>query len=146
MRPVRLLAATLFFFATAGVTFAQSPFAGTWKINPELSQLAGDTVSFGPGAEDSIEYKAGAIKSIGSLGLPLEGTSVFLMEIGPDGALLNLELERSAGAAVLDHTAADMIEGAAPFPPPPRESFPGPTAVLEATIAIYPGSGSALTR
>lgn len=84
--------------------------------------------------------------AVGSLGLPLEGTSVFLMEIGPDGALLNLELERSAGAAVLDHTAADMIEGAAPFPPPPRKSFPGPTAVLEATIAVYPGSGSALTR
>ena len=44
----------------------------------------------------------------------------------------------SAGAAVLDQAAADMIEGAAPFPPPPRESFPGPTAVLEATIAVYP--------
>jgi hypothetical protein len=62
MRPVRLVSATLFLLATAGVALAQSPFAGTWKINPELSQMAGDTVSFGPGAEDSIEYTAGAIK------------------------------------------------------------------------------------
>jgi hypothetical protein len=62
MRPVRLVSATLFLFATAGVALAQSPFAGRWKINPELSQMAGDTVSFGPAAEDSIEYTAGAIK------------------------------------------------------------------------------------
>jgi len=62
MGPVRFLSVTLFLLATAGTTLAQSVFAGTWKINPELSQMAGDTVSFGPAAEDSIEYTAGAIK------------------------------------------------------------------------------------
>jgi hypothetical protein len=62
MRSVRFLSVILFFFATTGIVLAQSPFAGTWKINPELSQMAGDTVSFGPAAEDSIEYTAGAIK------------------------------------------------------------------------------------
>jgi hypothetical protein len=65
MRPARLVSVSLRLFlalATAGTALAQSPFAGTWKINPELSQMAGDTVTFGPAAEDSIEYTAGAIK------------------------------------------------------------------------------------
>ena len=64
MRPVRCASLMLWLFftlATAGTAMAQSPFAGTWKINPELSQLAGDTLKFGPAAEDSIEYTAGGI-------------------------------------------------------------------------------------
>lgn len=40
---------------------AQSPFAGTWKVNQEKSQLAGDTMKFGPAAEQSIEMTAGGI-------------------------------------------------------------------------------------
>jgi hypothetical protein len=40
---------------------AQSPFAGTWKINLEKSQLAGDTMKFGPAVEQSIELVAGGM-------------------------------------------------------------------------------------
>jgi TonB family protein len=76
----------------------------------------------------------------GSLGLPLEGTSVYLIEISSDGALLGMELERSAGAAVLDQAAARMIQSAAPFPPPPPRSYPGAAVVFEATIHLFPGA------
>jgi protein TonB len=79
--------------------------------------------------------------AVGSLGLPLEGTSVYIIEIAPNGTLLNLQLERSSGAAVLDQAAARMIQSASPFPPPPRQSFPGAAIVLEATIHVFPGSG-----
>jgi hypothetical protein len=52
----------LFTLAMGSTGLAQSPFAGTWKINEELSQMAGDTMSFGPAAEDAIEYTGGGIK------------------------------------------------------------------------------------
>ncbi len=77
--------------------------------------------------------------AIGSLGLPLEGTAVYLVQIRADGALMNFELERSSGAAVLDQTALQMIKQAAPFPPPPQRDFPGPSVVLEVSIHLFPG-------
>lgn len=77
--------------------------------------------------------------AIGSLGLPLEGTAVYLVQIRADGALMNFELERSSGAAVLDQTALTMIKQAAPFPPPPQRDFPGPSVVLEVSIHLFPG-------
>jgi protein TonB len=77
--------------------------------------------------------------AIGSLGLPLEGTAVYLVQIRADGALMNFELERSSGAAVLDQTALKMIKEAAPFPPLPQREFPGPSVVLEVTIHLFPG-------
>ena len=40
---------------------AQNPFAGTWKLDQEKSQLAGDTLKFGPAQEDSIELVTGAM-------------------------------------------------------------------------------------
>jgi protein TonB len=79
--------------------------------------------------------------AIGSLGLPLEGTVVYLIEVRTDGALTNVSLERSSGAEILDQTALKMIKQAAPFPPPPRGEFPGPSAVLEVTIHLFPGMG-----
>jgi periplasmic protein TonB len=79
--------------------------------------------------------------AIGSLGLPLEGTSVYLIAVRSDGALANVVLQRSAGAPILDQTALDMIKQAAPFPPPPQREFPGPGVVLEVTIHLFPGSG-----
>jgi len=48
-------------FAAAGTAAAQSPFIGTWKLNQEKSQLAGDTMKFGPAAGDAIELVAGGI-------------------------------------------------------------------------------------
>ena len=47
--------------ATAGTAAAQNPFAGTWKLNQDKSQLAGDTMKFGPAAGDAIELTAGGV-------------------------------------------------------------------------------------
>jgi protein TonB len=79
--------------------------------------------------------------ALGSLGLQLEGTSVYLIAVRSDGALINVALERSSGAPILDQTALDMIKQAAPFPPPPQHEFPGPGIVLEVTIHLFPGQG-----
>jgi protein TonB len=79
--------------------------------------------------------------AIGSLGLPLEGTAVYLIKIRADGALTDFALERSSGAAILDQTALTMIKQAAPFPPPPQGEFPGPSVILEVTIHLFPGMG-----
>jgi len=79
--------------------------------------------------------------AIGSLGLPLEGTSVYLIAVRADGALANIVLERSSGVPLLDQTALSMIKRAAPFPPPPQSEFPGPGIVLEVTIHLFPGAG-----
>jgi hypothetical protein len=64
MRPGRFLSATtwlLMILATAGTAAAQTPFAGDWKLNQDKSQLAGDTMKFGPAAGDAIELKAGGL-------------------------------------------------------------------------------------
>jgi len=45
--------------ATASTAAAQNPFIGTWKLNQEKSQLAGDTMKFGPAASEAIELIAG---------------------------------------------------------------------------------------
>ena len=79
--------------------------------------------------------------AVGSLGLPLEGTAVYLIKIRADGALMDVALERSSGANILDQTALTMIRQAAPFPPLPQSEFPGPSVVLEVTIHLFPGMG-----
>ena len=64
MRSGRWLLATVWLFlslAAAGTAAAQNPFVGTWKLNQEKSQLAGDTMKFGPAAGEAIELKAGGI-------------------------------------------------------------------------------------
>jgi hypothetical protein len=61
MRPRYILSATLWIFLSVAGAVAQSPFAGTWKLNQEKSQLAGDVMKFGPAAEDSIELTAGGM-------------------------------------------------------------------------------------
>jgi periplasmic protein TonB len=87
------------------------------------------------------QHRSYPANAVGSLGLRLEGTSVYLIAVRADGALVNTRLERSAGADILDQTALKMIEQAAPFPPPPQNEFPGPGVVLEVTIHLFPGAG-----
>ena len=74
--------------------------------------------------------------AVGSLGLPLEGTVVYLIRIGADGRLMDFALKRSSGAAILDQAALKMIQQAAPFPPPPPND-----AVIEVTLHLFPGMG-----
>jgi len=74
--------------------------------------------------------------AVGSLGLPLEGTAVYLIRIRSDGALMDFALERSSGAPILDQTALKMIQQAAPFPPPPQND-----SVIEVSIHLFPGMG-----
>jgi protein TonB len=77
--------------------------------------------------------------AVGSLGLPLEGTAVYAIFIGPNGALLGVEIEKSAGAVVLDNAGLKMIRDAAPFPPPP--SYMSQPVVITAPIEISPAGG-----
>lgn len=61
MRSLLATLGVLVWLAAAGTAVAQNPFAGTWKLNQEKSQLAGDTMKFGPAASDAIELRAGGI-------------------------------------------------------------------------------------
>jgi hypothetical protein len=63
MRPRHLLSATVWIFLSvaAATAAAQNPFAGTWKLNQEKSQMAGDIMKFGPAAQDSIELVTGGM-------------------------------------------------------------------------------------
>jgi periplasmic protein TonB len=85
-------------------------------------------------------HRAYPANAIGPLGLRLEGTTVYLIAVRSDGALVGTHLERSSGADVLDEAALKMIEAAAPFPPTPSY-YPRPGVVLEVTIHLYPGAG-----
>jgi hypothetical protein len=60
MRPRLSLAAVWLIFCAlaAGTAAAQSPFAGTWKLNQEKSQMTGDLLKFGPAAGDAMELTA----------------------------------------------------------------------------------------
>jgi hypothetical protein len=64
MRSGRLVFAAIWLFlplAAATTAAAQNPFVGTWKLNQEKSQLAGDIMKFGPAEGDAIEQTAGGI-------------------------------------------------------------------------------------
>jgi protein TonB len=95
--------------------------------DPYLNQLWGMI-------EQHRTYPAGAV---GSLGLNLEGTATYLIEVSPAGALQAMRLERSSGASVLDDTARKMIQQAAPFPPLPGY-YPRNGVVLTVTIHLFP--------
>lgn len=86
------------------------------------------------------QHRSYPANAIGSLGLRLEGTSVYLIAVRSDGTLLGAKLERSSGADILDQTALKMIQEAAPFPPPPNY-YPRPGVILEVTIHLFPGAG-----
>jgi hypothetical protein len=62
MRPGRFLSAAFWLLITVvatGTAVAQNPFAGTWKLNQEKSQLAGDTLKFSPAEGQAMELTAG---------------------------------------------------------------------------------------
>jgi hypothetical protein len=64
MRPGRCLIAALWVFTamTAATTaMAQNPFTGTWKLNQEKSQMAGDILKFGPAQGEAIELTSGGM-------------------------------------------------------------------------------------
>ncbi len=83
------------------------------------------------------QHRSYPANAIGSLGLRLEGTVVYLIAVSPTGTLQGMRLERSSGAPVLDDAARNMIEHAAPFPPLPSY-FPHGGATLTVTIHIFP--------
>jgi hypothetical protein len=49
------------FASIAGTAAAQSIFAGTWKLNQQKSQLAGDIMKFGAAEGNAIELMAGGV-------------------------------------------------------------------------------------
>ena len=54
----------LFLAGTIGALFlcaAESPFAGTWKLNLNKSSFAGDTMTYAPGANGDMKYTAGGL-------------------------------------------------------------------------------------
>jgi hypothetical protein len=62
MRSGRWLVAAIWVFvslAASSTAVAQNPFVGTWKIDQEKSQMAGDTMKFGPAQGDAIELSSG---------------------------------------------------------------------------------------
>jgi len=75
--------------------------------------------------------------AIGSLGLHLAGTVVYLIALSPTGELRGVKLERSSGSPLLDQTALNMVQQAAPFPALPS-NYPRDGVVIESTIPIYP--------
>jgi hypothetical protein len=60
---MRFIFATIWLFTSlaAGTAAAQNPFAGTWKLNQEKSQMAGEMLKFGPAADDAMELTAGGL-------------------------------------------------------------------------------------
>jgi hypothetical protein len=64
MRPGQhFFATTCVFLALLAATSAaaQTPFAGTWHMNQEKSQLGGDTLKFGPAEGNSIQFTGGGV-------------------------------------------------------------------------------------
>jgi hypothetical protein len=64
MRSRSLLFAVLCWFtciAAVATAAAQNPFVGTWKLNQEKSQMAGDTLKFRPAEGEAIEVTAGGV-------------------------------------------------------------------------------------
>lgn len=91
MRPTRSLFTTVCLFlsmAVAGTAVAQNPFAGTWQLNQEKSQLAGDLMKFGPAKENAIELTSEGItysfRTDGANYLMPTGHVAIWRETGPD--------------------------------------------------------------
>jgi protein TonB len=75
--------------------------------------------------------------AVGPLGLPLQGVGTYIVKVGNDGRILDMQIQRSAGAEILDQTALKMISSAGPFPQLPG-NYPHPL-YLYVTLPIFPG-------
>jgi len=66
----------------------------------------------------------------------VEGRTTIAFRLGPDGALLEVEVRESSGSDALDRAAVSAVERAAPYPPYPREAgaMPGEFAVTVAFV------------
>ncbi|SFF63674.1 TonB family C-terminal domain-containing protein [Fontimonas thermophila] len=53
------------------------------------------------------------------IGSDVRGTAVVAFHVAADGRVSALVLQRSAGAAMLDAEALDLVHRASPLPPPP---------------------------
>jgi hypothetical protein len=90
MRAKRFLFNVLaIFLGVVAVTArAQTPFAGAWKLNQEKSQLAGDTMKFGPAQGNSMEMAAGGVtysfRTDGSNYAMPTGNIAIWRQTGPD--------------------------------------------------------------
>ena len=84
--------------------------------------------------------------AVGSLGLPLEGTAVYLIGIRADGALTGFRARALVGRGGARSNRPQDDQEAAPFPPPPQGEFPGPGVMLEVTIHLFPGDEAKVTQ
>lgn len=83
-----------------------------------------------------IERNRPSTTPIGSLGLHLEGTTVFHVILERAGDIHSLSLTSSSGAAPLDEAARRMLMSSLPFPPVPHD-YPAPVG-LTIVIHLYP--------
>jgi hypothetical protein len=59
MRKRYSLVVAIAMLAAAGTALAESPWAGTWKMDPSQSKLTGDTIRFASGADGEMSYTSG---------------------------------------------------------------------------------------
>lgn len=64
----------------------------------------------------------------------LSGTARLRFTLSTDGTLLRAEVTESSGSGLLDRTALNAIERAAPFPPPPQSVHGGLTFEIPFTF------------
>jgi len=83
-----------------------------------------------------LEHNRPATTPIGSLGLHLEGTTVFHVILERAGDVHSLSMTRSSGAEPLDEAARRMLLSALPFPPVPSD-YPAPVG-LTIVIHLFP--------
>jgi periplasmic protein TonB len=70
--------------------------------------------------------------------LPRYGIAVYIVAIDRSGRILKVSLQRRSGNSYFDRTGAEMIESAAPLPPPPAD-IPGNTVQFVLQLPMWSG-------
>jgi periplasmic protein TonB len=70
--------------------------------------------------------------------LPRYGVAVYVVAIDRSGRILKVLLQRRSGNSYFDRTGAEMIESAAPLPPPPAD-IPGNTIQFVLQLPMWSG-------
>lgn len=99
---------------------AGSAAGGTNATAPQQSAGADQSQQAGNAAASN--YPGEVMQRITRIGKPrvrASGVAVVRFAIGGNGALAGLSIAQSSGSARLDRAAMQVIERAAPFPPPP---------------------------